>query len=69
MRRNEKTGKRNCRLLMGLKSDLGMNGRPEVHRIPVGAQDRREHNKRPLLPVMSYVSEVFIFIFKKEGGE
>ena len=49
---------------MGLKSDLGMSGRPEVHRIPVGVQNRREHNKHPLLPVMSYVSEE---VEKKRG--
>jgi len=44
---------------MGPRTGLGMSGRPEVHRIPVVVQDRREHNKHLLPPVMSHVSEGF----------
>ena len=58
-RRSEKIGKRSYRLLMGPKSGLEMSGRLEVHRIPAGVQDRREHNKHLLLPVTSHVSEAF----------
>jgi len=42
---------------MGPMFGLGMSGQREVHRIPVGAQGRKEHNKRLLLPVMGHISE------------
>ena len=56
-KRSEQIGKKSYRLLMGPKSGLGMSGRLEVRRIPAGVQDRREHNKHLLLPVMSHISE------------
>lgn len=66
-RRSEQIGKRSYHLLTGPKSGLGMSERLEVHRIPAGVQDQREHNKHLLLPVMSHVSEEFRK--KKEANE
>lgn len=42
---------------MGRTSGLEMSVRQEVHRILAGAENRRGHNRRLLLPVMNWVNE------------